>query len=343
MPSEPQRCSLAIFAPSPILTVAIEPAGALEEVHFHAGGQGIWVARMAAGLGADVSLCVPLGGESGTVLRALLDGRGVSVLGVETAGANAAYVHDRRSGKRRVVVESPSPTLGRHEIDDLYGVAATSGLTSDVTLLTGERQDGVLPADTYGRLAADLRANGRAVLADLAREPLAAALQGGIDLLKISSEELCAEDRAVAEDLASLAPAMRALQREGADNVLVSRAAEPALLLSGERLLEVAGPRLRAVEPHGTGDAMFGALGVCIGRGMPVEAAVRFAVAAGAVNVIRHGLGSGSPREIERLIPEVEIRDVSAIGAAQRARPPLQPAPNASKNPPLPDSAGEAG
>ncbi|MBK5218373.1 MAG: hypothetical protein JJE35_01105 [Thermoleophilia bacterium] len=65
--------------------------------------------------------------------------------------------------------------LGRHELDDLYSVSATTGLVSDVTLLTGERQDGVLPAETYERLARDLRANGRTVLADLARGPLNAA------------------------------------------------------------------------------------------------------------------------------------------------------------------------
>ncbi len=242
MPPGRKRSSVAIFAPSPILTVMIEPAGEREEVHFHAGGQGIWVARMAAGLGADVSLCVPLGGEAGTVLGALLDGHGVRVLAVRTTGANAAYVHDRRSGERRSLVETPSPVLGRHELDDFFGVAATAGLASDVTLLTGERQEGVLPADTYTRLAADLRANGRTVLADLSGQPLRAALSGGLDVVKISSEELCRDGRAEAEDTASLASAMRSLHEEGAESVLVSRAAEPALMLSEGRLLEVVGP-----------------------------------------------------------------------------------------------------
>ncbi len=38
------------------------------EVHVHAGGQGFWVARMAAKLGAEVALCCALGGEPGRVL-----------------------------------------------------------------------------------------------------------------------------------------------------------------------------------------------------------------------------------------------------------------------------------
>jgi 1-phosphofructokinase len=306
------RCTLTIFAPSPILTVTVEPSPRGPEVHFHAGGQGVWVARMAAGLGARVVLCTCLGGESGEVLRSLLAEGEIEVLAAPTARPNAAYVHDRRDGDRRVIVETPSPVLGRHELDDLFGMAVTSGLGTDATLLTGERQDGVLPPDTYERIAEDLRSNGRTVMADLARDPLAAALRGGLDVAKISSEELCAYGRAKDDSVGELAAAMRQIRDEGADIVLVSRAAEPALLLTRDRLAAVEGPRLHAVEPHGAGDAMFGALGVCIGAGMVIEEAVRHSVAAGAANVLRHGLGSGRAEEIERLLPQVHLHPLEA-------------------------------
>jgi 1-phosphofructokinase len=197
--------------------------------------------------------------------------------------------------------------LERHELDDLFGTTVTTGLGTGVTLLTGERQDGVLPAETYGRIAEDLRSNGRTVLADLSREPLRAALGGGLDVAKISSEQLRADGRAPGETTEELATAMRRIRDEGADVVLVSRAADPALLLRGGAMIEIAGPRLHAVEPHGASDAMFGALGVCLASGMPLDEAVCFAVAAGAVNVMRHGLGSGHVEEIRRLLPQVEL------------------------------------
>ena len=308
----PPPCSLTIFAPSPILTVTIEPGPRGEEVHFHAGGQGVWVARMAAGLGGRVSLCTSLGGESGKVLRSLLAEGGIEVLAAPMSRPNASYVHDRRGGERKVIVETPSPVLERHELDDLFGTTVTTGLGSDVTLLTGERQDGVLPPETYGRIAEDLRSNDRMVLADLAREPLREALRGGLDIAKLSSEQCCAEGRATGETTDELAVAMRRIRDEGADIVLVSRAADPALLLRGDKLIEVQGPRLHAVEPHGAGDAMFGALGVCLASHMTLDEAVRYAVAAGSVNVMRHGLGSGRAEEIRRLLPQVELHPSEA-------------------------------
>ena len=48
--SEPDIC---VFAPSPILTITIERGPEdVPDVHLHPGGQGFWVARMAAQLGA---------------------------------------------------------------------------------------------------------------------------------------------------------------------------------------------------------------------------------------------------------------------------------------------------
>ena len=65
---------MAVFAPHPLLTVTLEREGAeREQVHFHAGGQGVWVARMAACLGAEPVLCGFMGGESGELLGGLLE------------------------------------------------------------------------------------------------------------------------------------------------------------------------------------------------------------------------------------------------------------------------------
>ena len=69
---ELQTERVAVLAPSPIVTVTVENAGGDgPEIHFHAGGQGFWVARMAARLGARVVLCAAIGGESGRVTTPL--------------------------------------------------------------------------------------------------------------------------------------------------------------------------------------------------------------------------------------------------------------------------------
>ena len=47
---------ITVFDPFPILTVTIEDRDEEDEIHLHAGGQGLWIGRMAVSLGASVRL-----------------------------------------------------------------------------------------------------------------------------------------------------------------------------------------------------------------------------------------------------------------------------------------------
>ena len=326
---EPER--LAVFVPSPIVTVTVEKsAGGGPEIHFHAGGQGFWVARMAAGLGADVVLCAAIGGESGRVLRALVDEEGIELRSVNSRRSNGAYVHDRRTGERIEVAAVPSPPLSRHEQDELFGVAVTAGLECEVMMLTGSEPDDVVPADVYRRLAGDLRHNGCRVLADLTGSALEGALKGGVDIVKLSDEELVTLGRAETPELDDLRSAAERLKAAGAGNVLITRAAKGALVLAGDELLEIEGPRFTALDPHGTGDSMFAALGLGLARGLSFEKSLRLASAAGALNATRRCLGSGSRAEVEQLADAVEIRRSPSVGTTEANR---RPAPMTQRQP----------
>jgi 1-phosphofructokinase len=304
------RCSVVVFAPAPALSITIESGSPDPEIHLHAAAQGFWVARMAARLGADVTLCAPLGGETGAVLESLLAVDSIELLSVAMAGSNGAYIHDRRGGTRHKLAVTPSPELHRHELDDLYGVTLAAGMAGDAVLLTGPGPGNVLPAAVYERLCRDLKGNGRRVLADLSGEELSAALSGGIDLLKVSDEELLEAGRLERRDRNAAADAARRLHDEGAENVVISRAARPAVVLADGRLLEADGPHFVPVDEHGAGDSMFAGMGVGIGSGLPVESAVRIGVAAGILNVARRGLGTGHLREVSTLAQQVRVTPI---------------------------------
>ena len=300
---------VVIFAPSPVLTVTVEDHPDGPEVHLHAGGQGVWQARMLLRLGVDVAMVSVLTGESGRMLRHLLGDEGVRVVAVDRTGRGAAYVHDRRGGERVKIVETGGEPISRHDLDELYGLMLGEGLSADLVILSGPASEQALPADVYRRLAADLRTGGRRVIVDLAGDRLTAALAGGVSLVKVSDEELLADGRIRENDANHIVAAMKAMHSEGAETVVVSRNSEPLLLLSEGAVVEVITPTMEVADTSGAGDSLTAGVAASLARGSSVRDAVTLGAAAGALNVTRHGLGTGDAQTIEKLRALVKVRD----------------------------------
>ena len=315
--SEPEgaaRGAAAIFAPVTLLTVTLEQASdGAEEVHLHAGGQGVWQARMATSLGARTVLCTLLGSETGAVLRALLEEEGIEQQGIEAAAPNATWIHDRRGGAREPVWEGPPPTPGRHELDELYSATLGAALSCGLCVLAGthERVD-AFDAGTYERLASDVRAAGAPVVADVTGPQLDAVLRGGPELVKVSEEDMLRDGRLAGEGRPALEDLVERLHAEGASRVVVSRAGAGAIASDGESTLEVRPPRLDVADARGAGDSMTAGLAVGLSRGLSWEETLRLAAAASAVNVTRHGSGSGRRDTVTELARRVSVAEVGS-------------------------------
>ncbi|MDX5459680.1 MULTISPECIES: 1-phosphofructokinase family hexose kinase [Micromonospora] len=297
-----------VFAPAPLLTVTIEQQGEATELHLHPGGQGVWQTRMIAALGVPVTMCVGLGGEVGDAVRKLLDDEDVTVRVVRRESGTGWYVHDRRDGERTEIAEHPGAPMVRHDIDELYTVTLTEGLRAPVSVLSGPADPQVVDPDIYRRLAADLSANGGTVVADLSGPYLEAVLDGGVSVLKVSHEELLDDGLAKDDSVEALRDAGRRCQERGARTVLISRAGEPALALpeDGEALL-VHAPPLELADHRGAGDSMTAGVAAVLARGGDMREALHVGAAAGALNVTRHGLGTGRAEAVRELAGRVRL------------------------------------
>lgn len=292
--------AVSVFAPAPILTVTIEQGSEDPEVHVHAGGQGLWIANMLTVLDIRAHLCAPIGGEIGMVLNSVLADVAEEIRSVPTA-TNGCIVEDRRSGDLVRVAEMAASPLDRHGVDELCNQVMTAGLETGVVVLTGTAGQRILDPDVYRRVSTDLRQVGVTVVADLSGDELAASLEGGVSVLKVSDEELEGDDPVEAAEKMSASVL---------DAVLLTRAAEPALLFADE-IKAVHVPALETVNHRGAGDSMTAGIAAGLARGWTLEEAVRLGAAAGAVNVTRHGLASGRGDTIESLAEQVTIEKAS--------------------------------
>jgi len=308
-----QRPRVAIFAPHPLLTVTIEQEGPeREQVHFHPGGQGVWVARMVACMGAEPVLCGFLGGESGELLGGLLERQLGELRLVGTASASGCYVTDRRSGERQVLTLTLSDPPSRHELDDLVSIAYAEAIAGGWLVVTNPMPGDALPVEVYGDLVADARAGGCRTLVDLSSPRLDSALRGEPDVVKLNDWELAQYVCGPVSEPEQLRAAAQRLCDQGARAVIVTRGEQPGLVLAGGRAWRLTPPLLRRGFREGCGDAMMGALAASWARGDSFERAVTVGAAAGAANFLRRGLGSASREVVERLVGSVALEPLTA-------------------------------
>lgn len=301
---------VAVFGPNPMLEITIEQLTTEggDDIHLHPAGQGVWVARMAAELGADTALCGFIGGEIGVVLRPLLEQLPIELRLVETAESSGAFLHDRRSGERVPIAQGASLPPSRHEVDDLFSIACATALDSDVLALCGPYPSEALPLEIYGNLVADVRANGTPVVVDLSPPRLESALEGKPELVKINDWELAKYISGPVDSEARMRGALERLLEAGAAAAIVTRAEQPAMVVRGDEAWELIPPRFERGAREGCGDSMMGGLAACMAQGLGWEETLRRSAAAGAANFLRNGLGSADRSVVEDLVRRVELR-----------------------------------
>lgn len=72
-------------------------------------------------------------------------------------------------------------------------------------------------------------------------------------------------------------------------------------------MLAVQVRELKVVDHHGAGDSMTAGVAAVLARGGDLHEAVWTGAAAGALNVTRHGLGTGRAEAIQELIGRVQL------------------------------------
>lgn len=303
--------TVAVFAPALLLSVEIHSTTHRnDEIHLHPGGQGYWISKMIQALGGTPLTCATVGGEAGHALAALVAADGFDAWLVAMAHGNAVQVDDRRNGRIERIAETPIPSLDRHEVDELYSAIVGAAMRAGVCVLAGTQLAPMFDTDTFRRLVSDLRRNDVIVVADLSGDPLGAALSSGIDIMKVSHEELIADRWADGDSVSAIIQGIERLVQAGARSVVVSRKDRSTVAGTEGRYLEVRAPSLEVLDGRGGGDSMTAALAVGSAQGLTFEDSLRLAAAAGSLNVSRHGLGTGRRDAIEEIANRVELRSV---------------------------------
>ena len=269
-----------------------------ERLGRYPGGKGANQAVAAARLGGRAALVGRVGGDDfGPELVENLTANGVDASGVEpdnSAATGAALIFVGPEGQNMIAV-APGAN-GRLDKVDIERAVATLQ-SGDVLVMQLEIPMAVItPAAVAAR-----RAGGRVLLNAAPAQRLDQGLLEQVDTLVVNEREaefLVVDDRVAGvlanEDVPEAAAA--ALRAMGPRIAIVTLGPAGSVYCDETGVHRVEPFRVKSIDATGAGDAFVGALAVGLANGLPVQAAMRFANAAGAAATTLLGAQAALPR-----------------------------------------------
>jgi 1-phosphofructokinase family hexose kinase len=278
-----------------------------------AGGKGINVARALRLLDRPVIATGFAGGPTGN--RVLEELRNESIpkdltwIAGETR-INLAVV-DPTSGEQTEINER-GPAVSPEEVERFLERLRYLATGAKICVLAGTLPPGA-GDDLYARIIEELRERGVVSVLDSEGEPMRAGVRAGVSVVtpnEREAEELVGQEFDDGDDLAH---GLSELTRMGAEEAVITRP-DGCVAVVGEgserRTLEV---RIRALDPVstvGSGDAFLAGYVAARYDGRPSEECLAYGVACGAESTQHFGAGTVDRNQVERLVGEVELRDL---------------------------------
>lgn len=266
------------------------------------GGKGANQAVAAARLGAQVAMVGRVGDDAfGTELRRILAADGVDVTCVwETAvtPSGVALIVVDAQGQNSIVV-APGANMRLTPAD----VAAATPVIQAAKALLLQLET---PLETVQRAAELARAAGVTVILNPApARPLPAELLALVDILIPNESETAALTGLPVGSEAELAAAAAHLRAQGVGTVILTLGSRGALLATEQETRHFpAFPVAQVVDTTAAGDAFVGGLATAVASGLPIETAISWGNAAGALAVTRTGAQPSLPtrEECEKMV-----------------------------------------
>ncbi len=275
-------------------------------------GKSINVAKVLKALGLDPIATGFLGGNRGEFLRAALAAAEIEsdFVAVQAPTRQCITVVDQSAGTHTELVEESRPVRPA-DFRKFMAVVRRRIVGCRAAVMSGTIASGG-PVTLYRdcvRLAAQA---GAISIVDAQGAALLAALPARPGLVKPNRAELAATVGRELKSEAGTMRVMRELHERGAQRVIVTAGREPALAFDGKSFHRIIVPRLRAVNPIGSGDAFTAAVVWRLLRGDDLGEACRWGAAAGAANALTPMAGELRRRDVERLVKQVRIRKVAS-------------------------------
>lgn len=306
------------MATGPIVTLTINPAldksSTVDRIvpenklrcgtpAFEAGGGGINVAKAIHRLGGNPIAIFTIGGPPGQRLHKLVKSEGVETMVIETKQWTRENVHIlEKSTGFQYRFGMPGTEMMPTEVRSIVETLEELDPKPSYIIASGSLPPGV-PVDFYCQVGKIAQKQGAKFIVDASGEPLRAASEQGLFLLKPNITELADLVGADKLEMDEIDDAARALIIRGqCEIVVVSMGAMGAVLVTKDQVEHIAAPPVQPISTVGAGDCMVAGIVWTMSQGKSLREAVRMGVACGSAATMSPGSELFKMQDIGRLM-----------------------------------------
>ncbi|HVW18263.1 MAG TPA: 1-phosphofructokinase family hexose kinase [Solirubrobacteraceae bacterium] len=280
-----------------------------------AGGKGVNVARTLKTLGQPVIATGLQGGQTGTRIVEQLTAESIlnDFVRIREESRTNTAVYDPTTGEETEINER-GPAVTETEVLLFREKLLYLARGADMVVFAGSLPRGVDP-EIYATLVRELRRMGVTTFVDADGDPMRHAVRAEPDVISpnvLEAEELVGHEFNDDEDRVLAVREMVALGAREAIMTLPDGCVA-CLLLDGEQALHRVWIEPReAVAVVGAGDAFLAGYVAARYEGREPAECLRYAVACGAESTQRLGAGLIDPKEVGRLLSEIDVQRIDA-------------------------------
>lgn len=274
------------------------------EEKIYPGGKGVHVAQTIAALGEPVRLIGVVDAAHESFIARRMSARGVLFRGVAIQGELRQCLALQEAGGSITEILGQGPQLSQLEQDDLLREFGRSVEQSELVILSGSLPRGFAD-NLYAGLIDYTHGLGKRCLVDASAEALRLAVGARPYLVKPNRDEITALAGHPVINLEAALMAAHALRERGIAVPVVTMGEQGAVAVDENGAWHAQLAPVQTRNAVGSGDCFLAGMAVAIKRGLPLEQALRLAVACGVANAQSEETGFAERGNVEALLPMV--------------------------------------
>lgn len=270
------------------------------------GGKGVHVANVSTILGEQCIVTGFLGGKTGDFIEEKLAEYKIKNDFVKIKGETRECLAIITEDLVQTEILEPGPEVSIEEQMEFIEKYKELLENSDIIVASGSVPRNV-PKDFYSHLIVIAKNREKKFLLDTSGELLSNGINAKPFFIKPNRDEIEAlTGRRIESDEDAVAE-IKKFQEKGIELVVISLGSKGSIAGYKDEFYKVTVPKVRAVNPVGSGDSYVAGIAVSLERGYSIEDMLKYASACGTANAIEEETGSVKESIVNELLEKIKV------------------------------------